>query len=67
MQGGTPCKGYRAAASSGGGSARTMAKRQRGADGTSASVGGVAAGQDRMTAVKGTRVEISRREILPDP
>ena len=37
MQGGTPCKGYRAAASSGGGSARTMAKRQRGADGTSAS------------------------------
>ena len=28
--GGTPCKGYRAAASSGGGSARTMAKRQRG-------------------------------------
>ena len=28
-------------------------------------VGGVAAGRDRMTAVKGTRVEISRREILP--
>ena len=65
MQGGTPCKGYRAAASSGGGSARTMAKRQRGLMVHQLPVGGVAAGRDRMTAVKGTRVEISAGKYYP--
>ena len=56
MQGERPAKANRAAASSGGGSARTMAKRQRGLMVHQLPAGGVAAGRDRMTAVKGTRV-----------
>lgn len=67
VQGGTPCIAFQLPLCSGGGFARTMAKRQRGADGTSASRWRRSRRTGKMAAVKGLRVEISRREILPDP
>lgn len=65
MQGGKPCIAFQLPLCSGGGFARTMAKRQRGADGTSASRWRRSRRTGKMAAVKGLRVEISRREILP--